>query len=235
MKTEKILINIDCIFDTLLGCVFAVNPDWVTPLAQSGYIGRVHNTLSLLYSEIDDELVRQRYLERDIEILQQSRRTNMLTLLADYIRQSNHNPDHPEALDYQVTINTYPYEIEAADLREMFGFIKDILDVAVLNHIHVPLSKLTPSYIKSYYSRFIIYSLNEWTELHGPALVDCKIPKVTCVVPLCYRAGMELKGDMQEAMKWTSAGFSSALDVEFVNLSDMSVCIPADYDFSQEQ
>jgi len=219
----------------MLGCVYTVNSDWVIPLAAGGYLSRLHNTLSKFNPDIDDVAIRQRWLTRDVEVLKNSKRTNLVNLLTDYIAQSKFgDAEHPQALDYKIVLNTYPYELSKAEVKEFFICLKSLLGVDHLTRIHSPISELTPEYISANYNRFMLYDFNEWLMLHGSNLVTQKMPLVTCVVPLCYLPGMEDQREENEAQKWISAGFASALDVEFVPLADMSIRIPDGYNFEDE-
>ena len=234
MASMRILVNIDCLFDTLLATVMAVNIDWVDTLVRNGYISRQHNTLSKFNEAIDDSAITARYLVRDLAILKLSKRTNLVNLLTTYIAQSTGGDQaHPQTLDYKLVINTYPYNLSNAELKELFTCLKEILGVETLNRVHIPIAELTPAYIKQHYHRFIIYDFNEWVMVHGPALALLKMPLVTCVIPLCYLPEMDAAQEAREVTKWTTAGFASVLDVEFVTLADMSVCIPAGYVFDE--
>ena len=217
----------------MLGCVTAINPDWVLPLIQNGYLDRLHNTLSKFNPEIDDFAVKYLWEARGIGILKLSPRTNMLDLLAAYISISaTGDPEHPQALDYRLVINTYPYDFTTEELRELFICLKQILAVKQLTRIHLPLDKLTPQYLKEHFNRFIIYDFNDWLQWHNDALITYKIPLVVCVAPLCYLPGMEdSKDDDKLVAKWASAGFSSVVDLEFIRLADVSVHIPDGYQF----
>lgn len=227
MKVHRILLNIDCIFDVMLGCVTYCNPDWVEPMFANGYMERLHNTLSYFNPAIDDALIKKTWEERDTHILKLSPRTNLVNLLAGYIKKSNvGDSEHPQALDYKIVINTYPYNFTQIELRVLFTCLKEILQVNTLTRVHMPLTEITPEYLKASFNRFIVYEFHEWLLSQKANFSNCKIPFVVVVAPLIYLPGNEDKRDEREVMKWVPAGLSSIFDLEFIPLNEVSISVP---------
>jgi len=230
MQTIKILINLDCFFDVKLATVIEVNEDWVLPLFDNGYITRQHNTLSLLNPEINDSVLEERWKTRDISLLKLTKRTALIKILSDYISQSKEgDPEHPQSVEFKLVINTYPYEFTKKEIKELFICLREILYTEAITRVHIPIGNLTPSYIKSSYDRFVIYNLDEWLLIHGNNLLENPMPLVTCMTPFCYRKGMENTGEGEEARRQIPASLAPFLDLELINLGDVSVFISPDY------
>lgn len=211
----------------MFGAVISCNIDWAPPLVKNGYLDRLHNTLSLINPDIDDLAIQERYKNRDINLLKLTKRTNLVSLIANYISHSKTgDPDHPQSLDYKIVVNTYPYVFENNELRELFLCLKEIWQIDSVTRVHLPVSEISPEYIKDRFDRFILYDFDEWLGIHRLKLNECKIPLITCVVPLCFRKGMELQTDDHDAAKWITNAFSHVLDVEFIRLADVSFTIP---------
>jgi hypothetical protein len=224
---SKTLINIDALFDTYLACVFDINQSWVLPLIKNGYKTRNHNTLSRFNPQINDDLIKDRYIHRDINIIRQSKQTNIVNLLANKISESNSDFDHPEAIDYKITINTYPYEFTKEELVFLFKTLKYVLQVKELKRVHIPIENITPQFLKEKYNTFIFYDIDEWLAHHRFLLRDCRMQFVKFIIPLCYREGMEDKEEYEEAQEAITDALKAFVELEFVPLSDMSIHVPA--------
>lgn len=224
MKDCKVLISLDCLLDTVLGTIDEIAPKAVIPLLENGYLNRIHNTLSMFCKDIDDIAFRERYASRDISILKRSKKTSLVGILAAHVGEYDEFNEHPEAQNYKFVINTYPYNINDYEIKELFITLKMLLNVQYLTRVHLPISSITPEYlITNKFNRFIIPSFDEWVTINGALLKTTRIPFITCVAPLCYAPGKELLGEEDAVMKWTSAGFSPYLDVEFITLADTSI------------
>lgn len=228
MAHYRILVNLDCLLDVRLACVRQVNNDWVLPLVEKGYLNRNHNTLSLIYKEIDDQLILDQWNKRDIETLKLSNRTRLIDTLADYVNdESSENSNSPNQDTYKVTINTYPYQFEKEDLTELFQGLKFLLGVSSIGRIHLPNNELTITYLRERFEKFIIYDFDEWyNEDIQNELKEKPAKDLTCVRPFCYVKGQEHNTEEQECIKWVTAAFSQHLDIEFITLNEVSLFIP---------
>ena len=227
MISTKILIDLDSIFDTYLGCAEKNNPLWLKVLLQNGYIHRMHNTLSLINHEIDDDKVLDTYLNRDASILRISKASNMLNVFTNSVAISNgFEVGHPEHVDYTFTINTYPYELTNAELRELFKQLQYILGVSKITRVHMPISELTPLYLKDRFTDFVIYDFSEWCKHNRLLLNNTKLPNVNCITPFILRPGMETACALDELDKISDVlrtGLRFHLKVDFLPLSEFSV------------
>lgn len=225
MKHHKLLIPLDCLFDTYLGVVDALYPKTIISLLSDGYFGRVHNKLSAFNKNIDDLAVAKRWSNRDIEILRNSKRSALVSVLMKYFTDvNNSNEENPLANIYTVVINTWPYDLANQELVELFSLLIDLFNIGDIKRVHVAMADLTPEYIKEkQYTKFFLYDWNEWHYHHKLALQKCKIPKITCVFPLTYINGVTTAEHEEEVIKWAAAGAYLHIDLEIVRLADMSI------------
>ena len=227
MKRYKVLLNIDCLFDTKLGTVTSLNPEWGVGLLEGGYLDRLSNKLSLYNPSIDDKAVAERWALRDMEVLRLSKSTNILNLLSNYAAISNKgDPEHPEALHMSVVLNTYPYELSRKEMVTMFTYLRDILGIERLTQVFLPVLELTPTYLKGNFNKFIIYNLEEWNDSHIMSLPDCPMPYVQCNAPLCFLESMAHEPYQSGTEAAIEQQYASHLRLELLPLSDFSICPP---------
>lgn len=228
MAHYRILVSLDCLLDVRLACVRQINEKWVLPLVEKGYLNRNHNTLSLIHSEINDDLVMEHWNNRDIETLKLSNRTHLIDTLAEYVNDVNvKNGNSPTQDTYKVTVNTYPYQFEKGDLTELFVGLKQLLGISTIGRVHLPNNELTITYLRERFEKFIVYDFDEWyNEDIQNELKEKPAKELTCVRPFCYIKGHEHETEEQECIKWLTAAFSQHLDIEFISLNEVSLFIP---------
>ena len=227
MKKQKILVNLDSLMDTRLGCVRCINPDWVDPLLESGYISRLHNTLSFFHKDIDDVAVEERWKTRDMDVLRNSFSTNILNLLIHQCTLNNKgDPEHPEAQFISIVINTYPYQMSNDELTTLFIYLRSLFGITRLTQVHMPTVEITPSYLNGNINRFIFHDLEEWNNDHILNLPQCPIPTIIFNTPLCYRKGMEHMEAIPGHEQVAAMGYGAHLKLELMPLADYSMCPP---------
>jgi len=226
MEECKLLINIDCLFDTYFSTVIDINPDWAIPLAKADYLERNHNYLSLLHPAIDDDKVKERYESRDLSILKSSKKTNIVDIIRDRVAMSKANPTHPEAIDFVITINTYPYVLPKEDLLELFSGLKYIWDIKTLYHVHLHSKDLKPEFIKKTFDKFMLYDFDEWFQYHQELFKHFRMPNVGCIIPYkTVKEHVDKRYD-NESIKLIKRAFNIMFDLEIMPLGDMSFKLP---------
>lgn len=227
MKKQKILVNLDSLMDTRLGCVRSINPDWVDPLLEGGYLKRLHNTLSFFNKDINDRAVEERWKTRDMEVLRNSYSTNILNLLIHQCSiNNNSDPEHPEAQYISIVVNTHPYQFTKDELVTFFIYLKSMFGIERLTQVSMPTSELTPTYLKGNINRFIFHDQEEWNDHQLLNLPHCPIPNTAFNTPLCYRKGMENTGVLPNFEKWAAMGYAAHFKLELLPLADFSICPP---------
>ena len=227
VNVYKILISLDCIFDVKLATAMDLNPDSIIPLIQNNYLDRNHNYLSILNKNLDEELLQDRWNNRDINLLKLAKRTSIVNLICSHIADRNTlTVDHPEYLDFKITINTFPYIFSKSDLKELFIVFKELFGIDNITRIHLPIDNISSEYLKGRYDRFIIYDFNEWALLHANNLKKHPIPNITCTAPVSLMKEHinKTEKDIDNVIKYTKMYFATEkyLDIDLLRLKDFS-------------
>jgi hypothetical protein len=242
MRPLKILVNLDSLLDTRLTCVGMLNPDHIVPLLKNGYRERMHNKLSLILPEINDNAVEELFAERDMPMIKLSRSTNIIYLLAERIAESQISGDtRPDSRDITVVLNTYPYSISKEDTLAFANGLAEVFKMKKITRVHLPTEDLTPKYLRENYSRYITHDLNEWLASHQAGVVEDPIPLFTIISPMCILDPVKFtdiidvdnKGDKAHYNRCFEATFealkrntSRYMELEFCPLADYSMTIP---------
>lgn len=237
MKDCKILIELDCLLDTVMGTIYKIDKDLVLPVLQSGYYERWHNNIQHLCPNIDQEVFKQMYKNRDVETLKCSRPTYLVAVLANVnIEDKIANYEHPKSLKRSYTVNYYPYnltDMEIAVFKEVLG---DALFVdGEIAMVSIPLEKLTPNNVKANYDRLIFYNAEPWITYHREAIRDNPMPLLEVDSGLCClddKAGVTtVKINDKVTMpltfdtlaEQTKMCFGFHLKLDFIPLGDVSI------------
>ena len=240
MRKTKYLIHLDCLLDTVLGTVYKMDKDLVYPLLSKGYFSRNHNCLHLLHDKIDKHTFNELYINRDVETLKLSRRTNTFVMLSDIISESVYkSEDHPLAETYEVTINVYPYKLSKDESETLIDIIATAFNLETVTLISKSVKELTVKYVKENFSRVLFYGIHEWiTEVkyYSKQLVETPIPNIICEGPIIGREEV-LGGKVQISKNhsvpysdnlvkmYTIASFRHRVHLMFVSLSEVSLYI----------
>jgi len=224
MNIIKILLSLDCIFDTMLGSVKLESNDWYDALKDNvKYSNRTSNKLSLISSDIDDDRVGDRYAKRDVNTLRISPITPMLDIIADHASVSNvDNEGHPDSTRLDISINTYPYILEKDELRELFTQLKTVFGVDKLLCLSRSNKNLTPKYIKRHFDTVVLYDMDEWVGYQIHNLKLSPMPAVTFVFPLHLVDKHSDVTDVSQVLRNVQTSFAGHLDIDLLSLRDMS-------------
>ncbi len=223
----RVLISIDCLFDTLLACANDVQPGCTSALLNNGYHNRHSNKLSLILEGFDDAALLKAWNNRGTEVLRKSYRTHMVNVLVANIKRNNfRHEDDPDKCDLQFVINTYPYDLNSDELKELFLVFKEIFDVSKITRVHIPLNEITPEYLYGNYGKIILYDFNEWMHTLHLQLKDCKLKYLSVVVPFCFAPGQEETKYAFDMPEKIIREFSDVFEIEYVTLRDMSFSPP---------
>jgi hypothetical protein len=233
----RLLLDIHCLFDITLGCVADLYPNEIQRIIENGYHYRTHNFLSTFSSNINDDKVNERYKHRDVALLKKSRRSCFLDILALDIKATKGlDKDHPGYVDYDLTINTWPFKLSNGEIRELFILLSEILSITGIKRIHLSPEVLTVSYLKNKYDKIVIYDFNAWLECHYSVTVrkDCleKIPLDNTIFAfplICRTLDNLIKDDELEAAKdEIKQSFIGRTNVEVMDLDDFSIQLRPD-------
>lgn len=194
----KILVELDALLDTRLGTLASIDIDIANEIGQSEkYYNRYSDVMSQIDSRIDDKVFRDRYLKRNVSVLQNSLMTDVIHLVCiglESMMDNVHRGILPK--DVRVHINTYPYKIERN--------LKDLLEAAVLNHIPYEVAvstvsidyyNLTPGNLKANYRELYIYDIEPWIEIHKNTILDSPMTDIQIVLPKLSTSGNDPTAD----------------------------------------
>lgn len=228
MDTCRVLVSLDCIFDTVYGTVVRMGEHLLDGVLSNGYWARNHNQLHHLFPKINQDEFNKLYSERNVDTLKVSLRTEYLNVLQSYtILAKSPDKENPDNVEYTFTINTYPYKLTDNELVELFTVLKEILNTERVYHINAPANKLTVKYLNDNYDRFVLYNFIEWDMFHRKEIVALqkRLP-LTIYFPLIFKSEMALTGNVMESTTMTKFAFSPAFTLEIMELGLVSVMIP---------
>lgn len=186
MYSSRILIFLDALIDTRIGCVRAVNEEWVDDLVKNGYHKRMTNKLSLINPNIDDAAILARWNTRDVEVLKLGFSTEILPYIFSVIRQNKTlEQDHPDFTNTSITLNIWPYKLTKVQIDTFTEVIKGALCIEDVKCVNINIDMLSPMAIKQKYDHVILYDMNEWIGHHKDRIPKIRMPDVIITNPLC--------------------------------------------------
>ena len=194
MSEQKILIDIDAIFDTRLGTIARLDPAAAdtlvnTPTMFSAYQSRAKDDwVTLTDGAITNDAFNAAYRVRDIDTLKASAITNYGTLLQGIINDLETKMIHtPLVSSVELHINTYPYVFDDAELdmlklcaSEYTGLLTEIKTVVY------PPEMLKPHLLDKNYAVYITYNFNDWFGHHHVNLLNYRMPQFTFLAAALY-------------------------------------------------
>jgi len=228
---NKMLVYLDCLYDTLLGAVELVNFTHCKKLFNSeAYHCRLDDRLEKIIPEIDMQAINGVFRTRDVNLLKISQPSKLLGWILEICTaQELKKSDEPDAFSLELTINTYPYMLSKYDKKEMRETLRQILGINLIKFVHIDLVELTPKFIKDNYNTIVIPDLNKWSnEANMHALAKTPIPNVNVVAPLRHLVGDEHDWAQVDVTKMTHYMYSQHFDVDLLPLELFSVVVPED-------
>lgn len=220
MMSIRILIDLDSIYDTLWGTTRIASESWAEQLICADYYNRTNNLLSNVISTIDDSVITDGWISRNVNTLKHSVVSNMVQHLARYIkRTTSFDYTHPKACRVEVTVNTYPYKLSKRHKRELFTGLQEILGAWDLLEIHATSSELLPLVLARDYEQFIIADFLPWATLHTEGLVQHPMPDVTCTCPIILLPEFHDVKDTEAVAVGLKSKYMEYLDLDVVPLS----------------
>lgn len=232
MNTYSFLLNLDTILDLTLGAYDLVYPGGHEGLLERGYIERRSDILSRLDPKIDDDAIRVRLgmgqdMESDLMLIKASSMSAILIELADQIREHIGYPkEHPAYVAYDITLNMMDVKLPKEWIKSLALAIKTILQVDTVTIVKVPLTKLTPEYIKSAYTHVVIRDLNDWTMMHLHALASNPMQQVTIVAPFMLLPDQHDGHSPAEIIRALRSTYHPKVNLEVIPLSSYSILDP---------
>lgn len=227
-ENTRVLLFMDAMVDTRLGCVRSINEEWMMGLLKNSYTYRLTNKLSTIYSDIDDDLVKEKWKNRDKSILKLSYGTEILAYLATYIRGSiNVDPEHPDYYGVDLTLNIWPYALEKEEIVTFTEILCGILKLKNVNIVNRDIKFVDPKWIGDNFDQVMMYDMSEWMSTHVHALTRTKIPRVIMTFPLIILDTVDAEGkDPREIIHYLEMAHAGQFIPDVIPLKIMSIVQP---------
>lgn len=194
----KILVELDALLDTRLATLASIDIELADEIGSSvEYYTRYSDVMSQVDGRVDDKVFADRYLKRNVDILQNALMTDVVHLIAmglESMMDKVHRGILPK--DVRVHINYYPYKLDK--------HVRELMEAAVLNHIpyevavemvHIDLYNLTPNTVRAKYKEMYVYDIEPWLEIHKNNVLEKPMTEVQIVLPKLSTSGNDPKAD----------------------------------------
>ena len=147
---EAILIELDTLLDTRLGTVNFLNEDWGNKLAFSDYRHRISDDFHMYVSDIDMDLYKKTYGQRDWRVLANSAPTEFSADLPRILDELLFDPKrlNPDATT-EIHVNIYPYDLTDNEKVAMVAALHETMGtIFYIKLVNIPTYSITFETIK---------------------------------------------------------------------------------------
>lgn len=185
---QDILIELDMLLDSRLGVISQMDINLADRILSRGYVNRKTDNFTVLDPSFDIDEYRRRYKARDVETLKESRCTPIAVVLNSITNQlEKQQINTPLVSGITITVNIHPYRLTDEEKSVLVDMVSEYTSLTSdIKLIDLPLSNITPTYIKETYTAVFLYNFDEWLSIHRDALSVCKMPTVTMVAPALF-------------------------------------------------
>lgn len=192
MSDQHILCELDALVDTRLPSLARVSPEAAAKMVNEYYWQRLSDDFEKYTGGlVNNNDYKAQYAKRDVDTLRGALATNMcLSLTGMFANLCDQRINSPLVHDVKLTINFYPYLLDADEI-EMY-----LTNIAVFTNNEVKLSQtwmppeeITPALLDAEYSAYILYDYNQWMGLQEKRFHDKVIPSITVFAPARAAAG----------------------------------------------
>lgn len=188
IDVQHLLVDLDALLDTRLGCLIQHRPEAAAEMDVTAYRARLTDELWTLCEGVTEEEYKQWWAERDIETLQHSFATSiMMRLKAMTYNLIAVQAKQQFMTDLKVTVNTYPYRLDE-DVKEAYR--QAVVDVVAkgfrVEVVYLTPETLTPTHLAGTYHYYAIYDLDKWLTVHHEALAEHPMPSFSMNAPSLF-------------------------------------------------
>jgi len=226
LKSHRFLIELDCLLDTRLSTLNALNPAFPEAIIERGYHVRQGDFFDLLVPDIDMAAYKAFYASRGSR--QDILKTSLVTfyiarLLADIEAYKDAATNSPDFEGIAVDVNTWPYSLTTAEDEELKLILREMIPLdVIIKTTSIPIEHLTPSLLKENWVTFTIYDFDAWLQRHHGELKDNPMPGMLCITPRLLREPITKELDTDPTMDVTAA-LVQHIALEWVPLREVSV------------
>lgn len=190
MEPIRILMSLDDLYDTRFSTLCTKGIDRGLKAIDGGYYTRKDD--ECLYSAlgIDVDGWDRLYKKRDNDTLVRSVRTKMYNLLMETIEDSQHTPrGYVNCANVEIAINEFPYTLSENAKREQVRIMQHYLGPIQIRWLNKPTKRLTPRFLVTNFSHYILYNWNEWVLLQEDIAETerASLLPLTFIIPACLR------------------------------------------------
>jgi len=185
LKRDVIYIDLDCLLDTRLGTLAALDLDYAfNALGSKEYFTRHSDEFKGVNTQAFNEL----YAKRDMEILRASMLTNIIVLLQSFMKSSVEEIfKGGQAAGLEICINTYPYLMDEQERYALVEIMQHKLAPEIeISSVYLTDQDLTPTFCKTSYAVMVRYHFHKWMELHVEEWKTVQMPGVAFYAPAIY-------------------------------------------------
>lgn len=228
--SQNVLVDLDCIVDTRYGLLVQKWGGRVNAVDMQKYRERKTSRVWEHFGVPEDEW-NTAYAARDVETLTHSAPTllyiNLSAIMAAAVMQAMSSPLHKKPT---LTINVWPYKLEAWELDDITASVVDIVgdDVSV-KCVNIDLRDLAPERIRQEFNGWIMYDFLSWMKVHNEALAKSPMPDITFFIPSVINVGSESDEEVNQAGDGSPFSVMRATLSEFLLIDTIDVtlyCLP---------
>ena len=199
--TQRILVDIDCLFDTRLGWLSVHHPAELAKLVPQAYYNRFTDTWAEIIGVKD---YHARFAKRGSEALKAAKPTVFFDVLGARLEAMLLQIQLQSPLERPtLTINMYPYDLDAQEFDEFRSLFADVYDMVNVDLIYESPKAMTPSKLKGRWDAYALWDWFEWIKLNAKEFEKVRLPGfpfyvVAMFTPELTPEVMEKLGDKQK-------------------------------------
>lgn len=222
--SQRILVDIDCLFDTRLGLAKTLVPERLAELPYEVYSRRFTDIWAKIIG-IDGWV--EHYRKRDVNALMNAMPTSFFyglqhRLEALLMEIQMHSPMERPVL----TINLYPYTLSISEVEEFRKAFQAQYDTVNLELINESYEQLTPAKLKVAFDGFYLYNWYDWIEVNAKLFGETRMPEFVIQRPALLSSDVTDEG-FETLSKATANPFAAARQYfsELLSLDTVDVAL----------
>ena len=226
VKRQGLLVTLDSLFDTRLGCLQEFDPALALHAIQNGWHQRIYDKIPGVDDVAYEELLKKLYAARDISTLEASAPTVIIDFVVDWCEKANAMMQHSPFPGYvEVFINIFPFKLSKERASRIGNKVAELIGedarVTMLNIDPLQISSLDA---KCYFSAIIDIDYCIWLDERARTtdFKICPIPDVVLYAPRVFQGKLEdteySKYKTLDVFAQVQAALSPMIGLEFLEV-----------------
>jgi hypothetical protein len=184
LKPDTVYVDLDCLLDTRLGTLAKIDDNYAVNAMLGDYFTRTVDE----FPDVNAQTFKEAYAQRDTSVLRRSVLTNIVYLLASFVKSSREDvAKGGQNMGIEFCVNVHPYKLTDDEAKEILNVLQFRLGSDItISSINVSDQELTPEICKEHYAVMVRYSFHEWLEMHLEAFKKCKMPSMVLYAPALF-------------------------------------------------